>query len=162
MPSGEEHSLLNLPDMYHEIGHLLHSMFGGISCETSGIIIDKHFAKEIVRVQDDGTAAQLFKEKLEEAKYLWEASWLEEFTCDLVGTYMTGASYALVKITQKNDSIVKNDTAYILSYLGEGYYDAWYKGEIIQFQDCDPSFTNCNPSFTTLKSAKKTEWWVIY
>lgn len=93
LPSGEEHSLLNLPDMYHEIGHLLHSMFGGKSCETSGLIIDKHFAKEIVRVQDDGTAAH-FQEKLEEAKYLWEASWLEEFTCDLVGTYMTGAGYA--------------------------------------------------------------------
>ncbi|MBK6347083.1 MAG: hypothetical protein IPF68_14355 [Bacteroidales bacterium] len=67
--------------------------------------------------------------------------------------------FGLVKITQKADSFVKNDTAYILSYLGEGYYDAWYKGEIIQFQDCDPSFTNCNPSFTTLKPAK-TEWWV--
>lgn len=93
LPSGEEHSLLNLPDMYHEIGHLLHSMFGGKSCETSGITIDKHFAKEIVRVQDDGTAAH-FQVKLEEAKYLWEASWLEEFTCDLVGTYMTGAAYA--------------------------------------------------------------------
>lgn len=93
LPSGEEHSLLNLPDMYHEIGHLLHSMFAGKSCETSGIIIDKHFAKEIVRVQDDGTAAH-FQVKLEEAKYLWEASWLEEFTCDLVGTYMTGAAYA--------------------------------------------------------------------
>lgn len=93
LPSGEEHSLLNLPDMYHEIGHLLHSMFGGKSCEASGIIIDKHFAKEIVRVQDDGTAAH-FQEKLEEAKYLWEVSWLEEFTCDLVGTYMTGAAYA--------------------------------------------------------------------
>ncbi|MGN6195350.1 MAG: hypothetical protein ACTHOB_10450 [Ginsengibacter sp.] len=93
LPSGEEHSLLNLPDMYHEIGHLLHSMFGGKSCEASGIIIDKHFAKEIVRVQDDGTAAH-FQEKLEKAKYLWQASWLEEFNCDLVGTYMTGASYA--------------------------------------------------------------------
>ncbi len=93
LPSGEEHSLLNLPDMYHEIGHLLHSMFGGKSCEVSGTIIDKHFAKEIVRVIDDGTAAH-FQETLELAKYLWDASWLEEFTCDLVGTYMTGAAYA--------------------------------------------------------------------
>ena len=93
LPSGEEHSLLNLPDMYHEIGHLLHSMFSGKSCETSEVMIDKHFAKEILKVQNDGTAAH-FQEKLEEAKYLWETSWLEEFTCDLVGTYMTGAAYA--------------------------------------------------------------------
>jgi len=93
LPSGEEHSLLNLPDMYHEIGHLLHSMFGGKSCELSSGVIDKHFAKEIVRVIDEGTAVH-FQQILEEAKYLWDASWLEEFTCDLVGTYMTGAAYA--------------------------------------------------------------------
>lgn len=93
LPSGEEHSLLNLPDMYHEIGHLLHSMFGGKSCEVSALAIDKHFAKEIVRVIDDGTAIH-FQETLELAKYLWQASWLEEFSCDLVGAYMTGASYA--------------------------------------------------------------------
>ena len=93
LPSGEEHSLLNLPDMYHEIGHLLHSMFGGKSCELSAIAIDKYFAKEVVRVIDDGTAAH-FQETLELAKYLWQSSWLEEFTCDLVGTYMTGAAYA--------------------------------------------------------------------
>ncbi|MBL7840570.1 MAG: hypothetical protein JNJ75_10550 [Cyclobacteriaceae bacterium] len=93
LPSGEEHSLLNLPDIYHEIGHLLHSMFGGRSCEVSTKVIDRHFALEIVRVTDEGTAAH-FKETLEEAKYLWQDSWLEEFTCDLVGTYMTGAAYA--------------------------------------------------------------------
>jgi hypothetical protein len=93
LPSGEEHSLLNLPDMYHEIGHLLHSMFNGKSCELSAGIIDKHFAKEIVRIIDEGLAVH-FQESLEVAKYLWNAAWLEEFTCDLVGAYMTGASYA--------------------------------------------------------------------
>lgn len=93
LPSGEEHSLLNLPDLYHEIGHLLHSMFGGKSCEVSGVLIDKHFAKEIVRVQDEGTAAH-FQGLLETARYYWNASWLEEFSSDLVGTYMTGAAYA--------------------------------------------------------------------
>jgi hypothetical protein len=93
LPSGEENSLLNLPDMYHEIGHLLHSMFNGKSCENSRITIDKHFEKEIVRVIDDGVGPH-YQPILEEAKYLWQASWIEEFTCDLVGTYMTGAAYA--------------------------------------------------------------------
>lgn len=93
LPSGEENSLLNLPDMYHEIGHLLHSMFNGKSCENASITIDKYFAKEIVRVIDDGIAAH-YQPILEEAKYLWQASWIEEFTCDLVGTYMTGVAYA--------------------------------------------------------------------
>jgi hypothetical protein len=59
----------------------------------SAQIIDKHFALEIVRVEDEGLAIH-FKDNLEEAKYLWQGSWLEEFTCDLVGSYMTGAAYA--------------------------------------------------------------------
>ena len=92
LPSGEENSLLNLPDMYHEIGHLLHSMFHAKSCEVSSVTIDKHFEKELVRVIDDGFPQ--FYEPVELAKYLWQASWIEEFTCDLVGTYMTGGAYA--------------------------------------------------------------------
>jgi hypothetical protein len=92
LPSGEENSLLNLPDMYHEIGHLLHSMFMGKSCEISGIAVEDHFNKEEVRLADDGFPQ--FIETVKEAKYLWEASWLEEFSCDLVGSYMTGAAYA--------------------------------------------------------------------
>lgn len=93
LPSGEEKSLLNLPDLFHEIGHLLHSMFQGKSCEMSGAGVDRHFDAEIVRVQDEGTA-QHFQETLEIAKYFWLDSWLEEFSCDLVGTYMTGPAYA--------------------------------------------------------------------
>jgi len=93
LPAGEEHSLLNLPDMYHEIGHLLHSMFNGKSCEKSAIIVDKHFEKEIVRIQEEGLADH-FEEDLKDAKYLWSEAWLEEFSCDLVGTYMTGGAYA--------------------------------------------------------------------
>jgi hypothetical protein len=93
LPSGEENSLLNLPDIYHEIGHLLHIMFNGGSCESSTGIIDKHFQKEMVRVEDEGIGEH-YLPILEEAKYLWASSWLEEFTCDLVGTYMTGPAYA--------------------------------------------------------------------
>jgi hypothetical protein len=92
LPSGEENSLLNLPDIYHEIGHLLHSMFNRKSCELSTISIDKYFAKEIVRVEEEGLASH-YKNSLETAKYLWHSSWIEEFACDLVGTYMTGPAY---------------------------------------------------------------------
>jgi len=92
LPAGEERSLLNLPDMYHEIGHLLHSMFKGKSCETSSQAVDKHFAKEIVRVKNEGLEQYL--DPLTRAKFLWQRKWIEEFTCDLIGTYMTGAAYA--------------------------------------------------------------------
>lgn len=93
LPSGEENSLLNLPDIYHEIGHLLYSMFKGRSCELSGIQIEKYFKKELVRLEDAKQHVH-FGQEVEKAKYLWQASWLEEFSCDLAGTYMTGAAYA--------------------------------------------------------------------
>jgi hypothetical protein len=93
LPCGEENSLLNLPDIYHEIGHLLHSMFKGKSCELSVGVVDKHFEKEVVRVEDEGLPNR-YKVLLEKVKHLWQASWIEEFTCDLVGTYMTGPAYA--------------------------------------------------------------------
>lgn len=93
LPAGEENSLLNLPDMYHEIGHLLHSMFNGKSCELSTVVIEKHFIKEIVRVEDDGLG-QHYIDTLKDVKYYWATAWIEEFSCDLVATYMTGAAYA--------------------------------------------------------------------
>ncbi|UYQ93805.1 hypothetical protein MKQ68_01685 [Chitinophaga horti] len=92
LPCGEEYSLLNLPDMYHEIGHLLHSMFQGKSCELSGKEINQHFDRELVRIVDEGLGAH-YTERIIEAQYYWQQSWLEEFSCDLVGTYMTGAAY---------------------------------------------------------------------
>ncbi|MDF2188323.1 hypothetical protein [Paraflavitalea sp. CAU 1676] len=92
LPCGEEYSLLNLPDMYHEIGHLLHSMFQGKSCEISSGVIEQHFDRELVRIQDEGLGAH-YADAIDEAKYLWKESWLEEFSCDLVGAYMTGAAY---------------------------------------------------------------------
>jgi hypothetical protein len=93
LPAGEENSLLNLPDIYHEIGHLLYSMFKGKSCELSAIAVDKYFKKQIVRLEDNNQY-QHYGEEVERAKYLWEVSWLEEFSCDLAGTYMTGSAYA--------------------------------------------------------------------
>ncbi len=93
IPSGEENSLLNLSDMYHEIGHLLYSMYEGRSCELSGTEVEKHFKKEIASLHDKKQFVH-FGAAVERAKYLWQVSWLEEFSCDLAGTYMTGAAYA--------------------------------------------------------------------
>lgn len=92
LPAGEEKSLLNLPDLYHEIGHLLDAMFKGKSSEKSGKLIDRHIATEIVRLIDDGFTSQA--ETIQEIRRHWGEGWLEEFTCDLVGTYMTGVAYA--------------------------------------------------------------------
>jgi len=89
LPAGEEHCLLNLPDMYHEIGHLLQDVFKKRSCERTQKMADAYFDREIAAAQTDELSVFLTR-----ARYLWRKSWLEEFSCDLVGTYMTGAAYA--------------------------------------------------------------------
>jgi len=94
LPAGEEKSLLNLPDMYHEIGHLLYTQYGGRCSETSAGEIEKHFRKEIRRMEAEmAPNLEFYKELLEDVKGYWHDSWVEEFTCDLLGTYMTGAAY---------------------------------------------------------------------
>jgi hypothetical protein len=113
LPAGEERSFLNLPDLYHEIGHLLHSMFKGKSYEASSDIVDKHFAKEIVRVKNEGV--EQYVDSLTRAKYFWQRKWIEEFTCDLVGTYMTGAAYAWTNLkllsTGHGSAIIYSDSS---------------------------------------------------
>jgi hypothetical protein len=113
LPAGEERSLLNLPDMFHEIGHLLHSMFKRKSCEKSLEFVDKYFAKEIVRLKNEGFVQ--YVESLTRAKYLWSRKWIEEFACDLVGTYMTGAAYAWTNLkllsTGHGSAIIYSDSS---------------------------------------------------
>jgi len=67
-------------------------MFKGKSCELTGLAINQHFDRELVRIEDEGFGAH-YTNVITEAQYYWRESWLEEFSCDLVGTYMTGAAY---------------------------------------------------------------------
>lgn len=93
VPTGEERSLLNLPDLYHEMGHLIddqYSIFLRGKIEES---IKNYYASEIQRVVDEQRATTLigfFREKLT----YWMDAWVMEFTCDLIAVYLVGPSYA--------------------------------------------------------------------
>jgi hypothetical protein len=58
----------------------------------------------------------------------------------------------LVLINRTTDDFHVNDTAFLLSYISEGVYDAWYGGKILEI-------TSGDPAFTFLREAT-TEWWV--
>lgn len=85
LPMGEEESLLNLPDMYHEIGHLLYTMFEAKSSENSAMEIDRYFM---------GIKHQNKEIEIKKNNFLWRKKWIEEFTCDMTATYMVGSAYA--------------------------------------------------------------------
>jgi hypothetical protein len=93
LPSGEEKSLLNLPDLTHEIGHLLYDQFLGKCVENSRVSIEAHYDAELLRVYNDGLGDE-FKSLLTDAQADWDNAWIVEFACDLIGTYMTGGAYA--------------------------------------------------------------------
>lgn len=91
-PRLERHFLLNMPDLYHEIGHIVLDQYGRTVYGSFRIETQNHFQQE-VRVGalrqdplvDDGT--------LNIAYESWIGYWLIEFICDAIATYMVGPAY---------------------------------------------------------------------
>ncbi len=92
VPYGEERNLLNLPDLYHEIGHLIYGQFPTFLKGTIESSLDKHFRDEIQAIHDENRDKKTIP-VLKEAFDSWKNSWIEEFICDLIATYLTGPCY---------------------------------------------------------------------
>lgn len=95
-PPGEEAHLLNLPDLIHEVGHILHNYFNSPYPALTGSIahtIQNQFQQEHWSVEDEERPASL-KEKLINWEKSWLNAWQVEFTCDILATYFTGPAYA--------------------------------------------------------------------
>jgi hypothetical protein len=91
IPHSEADHLLGLPDIYHELGHLL---FRG-----SAALIEKlrscsqaHFQNEIVRAERESWPAASIEE-LRAYSLRWSESWVVEFGCDLLATYVCGPAF---------------------------------------------------------------------
>lgn len=93
LPFGEENNLLNLPDLYHEIGHLIYQQYPNI-VETNFIpLLQTYIKQEIDRSYDEKTHEHyvpFFSSK----QKCWEEYWIEEFTCDMIATYLCGPAFA--------------------------------------------------------------------
>ena len=109
VPLGEERNLLNLPDLYHEICHFIYKQFASFLIGNFHDVIQKYFDDEIERVLEEHRAPRyiaFYRDKLQK----WHNGWIEEFTCDLVATYLVGPAYAwtnlkLSTISSGNDRI---------------------------------------------------------
>jgi len=92
VPNGEEKSLLNLSDLYHEIGHLIFYQFQENSSEISSL---KNEITHFFQAQEN--SAQWTKQEryqLQNWQEYYLQYWIEEFTCDIIGTYLTGPAYS--------------------------------------------------------------------
>lgn len=93
LPFGEENNLLNLPDLYHEIGHLIYAQYPNIVNSKFQPKLNEYFTSEIERSYDEKTHdhyVPFFNSK----KKRWEEYWVEEFTCDMIATYLCGPAFA--------------------------------------------------------------------
>jgi len=93
LPFGEENNLLNLPDLYHEIGHLIFKQYPNIVDAKFLPVLHSYFDGEINRSYDEKTHEHYVPFFLEKQKR-WEEYWIEEFTCDMIATYLCGPAFA--------------------------------------------------------------------
>ena len=93
VPSGEERNLLNLPDLYHEMGHLIYYQYAEYLSGNFEEAVNAYYNDEILRVVTEQRASSLitfFRDKLSR----WLSTWIMEFVCDLIATYLVGPAYA--------------------------------------------------------------------
>lgn len=93
LPYGEENNLLNLPDLYHEIGHLICKQYPNIVKAKFSPILQQYFDAEIDRSYDEKTHEH-YVPFLQNKHNRWEEYWIEEFTCDMIATYLCGPAFA--------------------------------------------------------------------
>lgn len=93
VPAKEEKNLLNLPDIYHEVGHLIFHQFEQFMVGDIHDQIRQFYAEEIQRVDDEERPADLIPVFTESCAN-WISSWVMEFTCDFLATYLVGPAYA--------------------------------------------------------------------
>lgn len=96
IPHSEPDHLLGLPDIYHELGHLLF--------RDSATLIEKlracsqtHFQNEIVRAQRESWPKASI-DALRTYSLRWFDSWIVEFGCDLLATYVCGPAFGWTNI----------------------------------------------------------------
>lgn len=93
VPQGEENHLLNLCDIYHEIGHLFFSLHKGLFMRDLEVLVGTYY-DTIIKKSGKGLKRVRIKATLERAYKFWTRSWLEEIACDMIAVYLVGPAYA--------------------------------------------------------------------
>ena len=94
VPPSEAQNLLNLPDLYHEIAHFIFAQYKTIIFSYFSSDLDTYFSDTINDAIDEQTDADNFVPFIKDKYLKWVENWTEEFSCDLIATYLTGSAYA--------------------------------------------------------------------
>jgi len=105
VPAAERFSLLNLPDLLHELGHHLLKIYNNSFLDPFVEWISK-YRKELENaiLQGDICSPDNIAEARQVYSEYWLYSWQDELVCDLIAIYCAGKAYAWtnVKICQSN------------------------------------------------------------
>jgi hypothetical protein len=104
VPALEEHSLLGLPDMFHELGHILirkqrDELLGRFREE-----LRAHFAAEKQRVRDSQKPPE-YEVIIERVQEQWVDAWMAEFASDMIATYLVGPAYGWANLRLCSSSL---------------------------------------------------------
>lgn len=97
VPALELFRLLGLPDLYHEIGHII--LFRKRERILPPLVntIDDYFAQEIRRISQE-ERPKGYEEELSVVKRMWKKEWVREFACDTFAAYLVGPAYGWANI----------------------------------------------------------------
>ena len=95
-PASEPFHLLGLPDVYHELGHIVTLRKQSEFFAPALNLIEMHFKAEVKRARQDGRP-DTFVRTLRRIRSQW-AAWLFEFTADVVAAYLTGPAYGWANV----------------------------------------------------------------
>jgi hypothetical protein len=92
VPAGEGEFLLGLPDLCHELGHMLMdvqetTLLGGFPTRLAA-----HVRSQEIRMKADQRPPQYVSDYLAHFRH-WDEDWVLEFACDMVGTYLAGPAF---------------------------------------------------------------------
>lgn len=109
VPSGEEKSLLNMPDLFHEIGHLIYFQYAQFLKGKIEQLLKAFYDQQIINVDLEDRNPELkafYREKYKR----WINTWVMEFCCDMIATYLVGPAYGWSNFKLATVGLNKNKT----------------------------------------------------
>jgi hypothetical protein len=97
VPCLEPDHLLGLPDIYHELGHIILFREEKSFIIPALSVVDRHFDAIVADGRRNNWARQSI-DQVEEFRHRWRMSWLLEFGADLIATYTSGPVFGWCNI----------------------------------------------------------------
>ena len=92
VPALEERTLLSLPDLAHELGHILLFHEESQIMGDFRVILARYIASEKQRVSTEQRPPE-YESRYHELFRTWSDRWVFEFACDMIATYMVGVAF---------------------------------------------------------------------